>query len=95
MNSPAIRTVFALDSDGTVIGAYAVDPDNPQLPGVEHARLVDTPDSPQPTGRMVSVPQDMNSPEGPTKEIPELQWPSAGWSYYDDLGFLPPPPKQD
>jgi hypothetical protein len=79
----------ALNVAGVIVALVAVDPADPQTPGIPDATLVAYPDTPQPTGRMLTVPVDPADPDGPTHEIPELAWPVAGWTYHD--GTWTPP----
>ncbi len=85
-----IQIACALDTSGVVIGCYAVDPVTMELPGVLWDRLVPLPDQPQPTGEVFSILTDPEDPNSPTQEIPVLDWPSAGWSYSDEIGWIPP-----
>lgn len=85
-----IEQALALDADGLVIGDYAVDPTDPELPGVDHAGLVPMPNEPQPTGKTIVVPVNPDEPDGPTHEIPILGWPEAGWTYTNGTWTAPP-----
>lgn len=84
-----IKQVIALNDQNEFIGTYAVNPDDVQLPGVEHAYLVDMSDSALPTGKFVTVPVDPEFPEGETKEVELLDWPTHGWKFEDNQ-WIPP-----
>jgi hypothetical protein len=84
----------ALNVAGVILGLVAVDPADPQAPGIPDATLVAYPDNPQPTGRMLTVPVDPDDPDGPTHEIPELAWPVAGWTHHDGT-WTPPTTGED
>ena len=63
----------ALDTDGVMVGAYAVDP---VAPVDTLGTLVPLPDEPQPTGDTFTDPET-----GDTR--PDLAWPEKGWTYND------------
>ena len=80
----------ALDATGTVLMIVAADQADPQVPGLDHDRLVPFPDEPVDTGRTVTAPADPDDPDGPTVEVPVLAWPVAGWTYTDTDGWKEP-----
>ena len=88
--APDPQIVAALDASGLVLGLYATDPDDPQLPGIDHERLVPFPDTPVDTGRVTPAPMNADDPDGPTTDIPALAWPEVGWTYTDTDGWKEP-----
>ena len=87
--NPDPLIVAALDPDGTMTGAYAVDVATRELPDIG-VRVVDYPLQPVDTGRTVTAPADPADPDGPTVEVPVLAWPETGWTYTD--GWKEPTP---
>lgn len=81
MSEPVIEQALAIDDQGLVIGVYAVDANNPVVPGVNYAELVPMPDEPMPTGVMLDVPDDPEDPNSPTHQVEQLAWPTAGWQW--------------
>ena len=81
--------VAALDDNGTMTGAYAVDAAARELPD-KGVRVVDYPTAPVDTGRTVTAPADPDDPAGPTVEAPVLAWPVAGWTYTESDGWKEP-----
>lgn len=71
----------AVDGEGHVIGVYAVDPADPQLPGVPHEKLI-----PAPMKALPSV---------SSRGVPILSWVEAGWRCLSHEGtevFVSPQP---
>jgi len=82
----------ALDAAGVLLGVYAVDSTDPQVPGVDLEHLIPYPTSPVDTGRVVTVPVDPADPDGPTHEVPVLAWPGPGWTHTPADGWKEPTP---
>jgi hypothetical protein len=77
-----ILIVCAIDENDMVIGTYAVDSVTKELPGVAHARVVDFPDEPQPTGEFTEV----IDPDG-TPALTEIKdWPDTTWANVPTAG---------
>ena len=74
------KIVAALDADGHMTGAYAVDAGARELPALG-VRVVDYPTEPVETGRTEIALVDPENPTGPTAVVPILAWPEAGWKY--------------
>ena len=72
--------VAALDDQGTMTGAYAVEVTTRELPALG-VRIVDYPTEPVETGRTEIALVDPENPTGPTAVVPILAWPEAGWKY--------------
>jgi hypothetical protein len=85
MSEPVIQQALALDAQGNVIGVYAVDKNIRDLPGIDHAELIDMPDAPVGTGRFIEVPDDLQDPQGPTHQEEVLEWPTAGWQWNPNI----------
>ena len=89
--NPDPLIVAALDPDGTMTGAYAVDVAARDLPDIG-VRVVDYPLDPVDTGRTTTAPADPDDPDDPTVEVPVMAWPEAGWIWTDTDGWKEPTP---
>lgn len=84
-----ITQYAALDENNVVIGIFAVNANDPQLPGVEHNELIPFPDIPQPTGKFVIDCGNSLDPNEECKEIELIEWPTQGWLYLDNKWVCP------
>ena len=83
-------TYAALDAAGVLLGVYAADSADPQVPGVDLEHLIPYPTDPIPTGRTVTIPAGILGPD--PVDVPETAWPVAGWTYTPADGWKEPTP---
>lgn len=79
-----IQQIIAFDENNIAIGVFAVDANNPELPGLNYSFFKKMPENPVPTGNIITFADE----NGEEVQIEEVLWPGKGWVWNESLGFI-------